>query len=299
MRWSDRLRQSSSHCSPGIGGHPTNDCINSRKMVHFKIPWSASLAGFLSGALRSLPQILLKRTPAPGVLSVDFEVAQLTASPKMTRVGGVAAPSDPLIIRTKEPFTMTKPKICKIHGCLNPVKARGWCNTHYTRATTHGDPLKTVSTPPGVAFGWIKKHINFVGNDCLIWPFKRTTFGYPSFGGRTKFGTDRAHRVMCELVHGSPKRKELDVAHSCGVRLCMNPSHLRWASRSENERDKRKHGKDNRGERHGRSKLLAREVAKIRQLGLTQRPQDIAETFGISARHVRDIVKRKTWSWLP
>lgn len=32
---------------------------------------------------------------------------------------------------------------CAVEGCSNPVKARGWCNTHYLRWRAHGDPTTT------------------------------------------------------------------------------------------------------------------------------------------------------------
>lgn len=30
---------------------------------------------------------------------------------------------------------------CSIDGCLDPIKARGWCRKHYLRWHRHGDPL--------------------------------------------------------------------------------------------------------------------------------------------------------------
>lgn len=38
-------------------------------------------------------------------------------------------------------------KTCSIDGCDNKMLARGWCNKHYQRWRTHGDPNKV--TPMG------------------------------------------------------------------------------------------------------------------------------------------------------
>lgn len=32
-------------------------------------------------------------------------------------------------------------RACSIDGCDSPVRARGWCDTHYSRYRRHGDPL--------------------------------------------------------------------------------------------------------------------------------------------------------------
>jgi hypothetical protein len=37
---------------------------------------------------------------------------------------------------------------CTIDGCERPHYGRGWCNMHYTRWRTHGDPLM-LSQGPG------------------------------------------------------------------------------------------------------------------------------------------------------
>lgn len=33
-------------------------------------------------------------------------------------------------------------KQCSVSKCANPVKAKGWCSTHYNRNLLHGDPVK-------------------------------------------------------------------------------------------------------------------------------------------------------------
>lgn len=88
-------------------------------------------------------------------------------------------------------------------------------------ATVHVSPLQ-----------WLHDHVDHEGDDCLLWPFTKNARGY---GTVTYARGYTAAAAMCELAHGNrPEGKQS--AHSCGVRLCVNPRHLRWATRSENAR---------------------------------------------------------------
>lgn len=78
--------------------------------------------------------------------------------------------------------------------------------------------------------------------ECIIWPFRSKTgpnMEYASVSKNfSKYGR-RAHRVVCGLKHGDPPTPEHEAAHICGNSLCLNPNHIRWATRSENEQDKK------------------------------------------------------------
>jgi len=133
----------------------------------------------------------------------------------------------------------------------------------------------------------------WASDECLPFPFciGKTGYGYFRFEGRTQ----TAHRYVCAVHHGQPA-SNMDAAHSCGNKTCVNPRHLRWASRSENERDKRLHERDNRGERHGLSKLTAEQVLAIRNAQGFHR--EIAERFGISRQRVGEIKGGQEWTHL-
>lgn len=109
---------------------------------------------------------------------------------------------------------------------------------HYARWRRFGDPEKTISAAHGQLMKWLQDHVDYQGDDCLIWPFGRNGKGY----GAIKFnGTMTvASRVMCILAHGQPDQPELEAAHSCGRghEACTSPRHLRWASSQENANDK-------------------------------------------------------------
>ena len=129
-------------------------------------------------------------------------------------------------------------------------------------------------------------------DECLPYPFSVGSHGYGQFSdGSRKF---LAHRYICTKFHGPSRGRH--AAHSCGDKLCVNPRHIRWASRSENEKDKRLHGRDNGGTRHGLAKLTENEVAAIRSASGLHK--DIAAVYGIARQTVGDIKGRRRWAHL-
>lgn len=137
---------------------------------------------------------------------------------------------------------MAKNILCQVIDCGKPRHGRGFCLTHYNRWWRLGDPLAQTKNqaPSGGPFLWIKANVNFSGDECLIWPFGRTTDGYPCKITFSFLEKMLAHRLMCQLAHGKPPAPDLHAAHSCGNGhlACINPKHLRWATRKENEQDK-------------------------------------------------------------
>lgn len=95
---------------------------------------------------------------------------------------------------------------------------------------------------------------------CILWPYaKRNGYGVLAMdGGAVTY----AHRAVCAKVHGAPPPRA-DAAHRCGVRACINPAHLRWASRTQNKADELLHGTRPRGSRHGRARLTEEQVIEI------------------------------------
>lgn len=102
----------------------------------------------------------------------------------------------------------------------------------------------------------------------------------------------RAHRWMCILAHGNPAIG-MEAAHSCGISQCVNPKHLRWATPAENSADKNLHGTDNRGERNGKTKLTAADIAAIRNAPPGLRA--LMDKYGISKGCVSKIRSGQRW----
>ena len=94
----------------------------------------------------------------------------------------------------------------------------------------------------GRGFAFLKAHVNYDGDECLLWPFSRNHQGYGQLGHEGK--VLKAHRVMCKLVNGDPPSDEHDAAHSCGRGHdgCIHPKHLSWKTPRENRMDANTHG---------------------------------------------------------
>lgn len=194
---------------------------------------------------------------------------------------------------------MTKAMTCCEAGCTRPVKCRNLCNAHYQQAlkagrktdgpgTNHGAPLLFIEE---VARRWDR-------DECLLWPFSTSDSGYALvwLEGRMT----RVSRILCSEEHGPAPSDRHEAAHGCGKghRGCINRHHLRWATPSENQADRIRHGTSNRGARHGLSKLSTNDVRRIRELARTRTRTAIADEFGLSVSTVCGIVNGKSWAWL-
>jgi len=118
-------------------------------------------------------------------------------------------------------------------------------------------------------------------------------------------------RIVCAAFHGAAPTEKHEVAHNDGDQSNNYAQNLRWATRSENMEDSRKHGtmaigsrhgrttkpeKTPRGEKHGHAKITDAEVRLIRSINpnlVTGRT--IAQAFGISPACVSNIRSKKTW----
>lgn len=150
----------------------------------------------------------------------------------------------------------------------------------------------------GAKAAFIELAVAYTGNDCLLWPYHRIWSGYGviEFRGQRNY---RAHRIVCERVHGLPEDARLGVAHSCGNPACVSPAHLRWATQKENLADMDRHGTRAKGTKLPQAKLTAADIPRIRELakdGETH-PQ-IARRYGVTREAIREIIHGRSWGWL-
>lgn len=188
-------------------------------------------------------------------------------------------------------------KICSVEGCekhLSPGSARGLCDKHYARWRKHGDNFERghIHATNGDGERFLRNHVKWSGDDCLLYPFGKSMYGYGicSVGG-TK---GPASRHMCRLAHGEPPFEDAHAAHACGNRACVNPRHLRWATAEENAADKEIHGTLLRGSEVGNSRLTAEQAIAIYS---DDRPvSEIAKEHSCTTGHVWTIKRGITWA---
>lgn len=147
-------------------------------------------------------------------------------------------------------------------------------------------------------WNFIDVALSHTGDECLLWPFKRTSFGYGIFYWERKMLF--AHRIVCEEINGPPPEEKPYAAHLCGNGHlgCVSPQHLRWSSPQENMDDMVAHGRSMRGQRHWSVKLRDSDVRAIRSLKGIQSQTAIAARFGVNQSQVSKIFSGSIWGWL-
>lgn len=138
---------------------------------------------------------------------------------RWSRTGSVA-------LKTKAPSDL----ICSIDGCNKGGKlSRTWCAMHYSRWRSYGDPNKVsciVGDDSKRFWSKIEKT-----STCWNWtpPISKAGYGHISINGSLQY----AHRVSWEMCVGKIP-KGIDIDHRCHNTRCVNPSHLRLATRKQN-----------------------------------------------------------------
>lgn len=142
------------------------------------------------------------------------------------------------------------------------------------------------------------KYVN-VTPTCWLW----TGTFYSHKGKRTygQFWIDErrigAH-VASYILHVGPVPDGLDVLHSCDVKACVNPAHLRPGTHTENIREAFAKLPDDyfAGERNGRARLTWPQVHAIRAAAARgAKKVDLAAQYRVSAAQISSIVRGKRW----
>lgn len=192
---------------------------------------------------------------------------------------------------------MTKPKpICAVDGCDKISVKKTYCCSHYKRYWRHGDPLAGRGYV-GDGAKFVDFAVNSETDECINWPFFKMKAGH----GTTHYNGARwlAHRLVLTLAKGDPPTPLHVAAHApviCHNASCVNPRHLRWATKKENTTDMKLDGTYRRGNKVGGAKLLELDINPIRNDKRIYRV--IAKSYGISIQTVCDIKKRRRWDWV-
>lgn len=172
--------------------------------------------------------------------------------------------------------------------CERPHLARGWCNMHYKRWRTTGDPgarnPAQVHAAPGEPLAYLLAVLTTMPTECTPWEHGQSSNGY---GELTVDGVPwKAHVYVCTLYHG-PRPPGLECCHSCGNGAigCFTPGHLRWDTPATNRRE-------------GRSATLTQaQIDGIRQRyaagGVTQ--YQLAAKYGVRQSTISRIINGVRW----
>lgn len=103
------------------------------------------------------------------------------------------------------------------------------------------------------------------------------------------------HRLVCEAFHGLPLAG-CEVAHGNGKRLDCRAENLRWATRTENMRDKAIHGTQRRGEQIHLTKITEGQARHI--LTSSRKNAELARDLGIAPSTISNVRTGKSWRHL-
>lgn len=192
--------------------------------------------------------------------------------------------------------------MCYVDGCNRDVWAAGLCSRHYERKRKTG----TTDDGPRARLSLTERFWKYVDkrgpDDCWNWTAKSRIAGYGVIGlGGRNAGKMLAHRLSWVIHNGDiPDSGDYHgtvVMHTCDNRLCVNPSHLRLGSQSENVRDMDRKGRrttvTRSGTDHHNAKLDDDAVRFIRDSDLPQRK--LAAMFGVSRHPIARIKRGDGW----
>lgn len=160
-------------------------------------------------------------------------------------------------------------------------------------STTHHGKTQTLKER------FLNKIDNQKENGCIEWKgYTSITGGHGVLSIRIdgKAYMYKAHRLSYQFFKGEIPKNKL-VLHNCNNVKCINPEHLRIGTQKENVLDRIKDGTDNKGERHGMSKLTTSCILKIRELKkLNLNASEIGAHFNVSEWTIYDVLSKRRWS---
>ena len=198
-----------------------------------------------------------------------------------------------------------KPRACAVLGCGEPVPDAVLCPRH-AACFEHGEPLvpfgdaRPERKPRGLdgaaLVDWVlERSVRDDATGCLLWSGPVRPDGYPQISFPSR-GSRSVTRRIAEVFHGPAPDERAHTCHSlicAGRRHCVEPSHLRWGSASENAIDSVIAG------RHPNAKLDVAQVLEIKgRLGDGETTTLIALDYGVDPHVVRAIRRGDRWGWL-
>lgn len=137
----------------------------------------------------------------------------------------------------------------------------------------------------------------FVGRICSAMRCKKTGYFAVQLSRDDKFWRPNVHRLVCIAFRGKPPSAGHQVAHNDGNKSNNARDNLRWATPSENQADRIRHGTSAKGENNAWHVLTEDAVREIRVKGTTRGAKDLlALKYGIHRKYINAVVSRRAWS---
>lgn len=170
-----------------------------------------------------------------------------------------------------------------------------------------GFPAYRVGSDGTVQSLWVRTnihgyahHIGAQWKTLACAPSKST--GYPFvklYRSGGEFAARHVHRLVLEAFVG-PCPPKMVAAHGNGIRTDNRVENLRWATQSENHRDKEMHGTWQGGSRSSTSKLTEADIPVIDALYCAGETYTaIGKRFGVDYTTIQRAVCRRTWRHVP
>lgn len=123
---------------------------------------------------------------------------------------------------------------CAVDTCDKPVHTRLWCRPHYRKWKRYGDPSYShalIARAREQERFW--ECVDKSEDGCWEWTGALTSNGYGLFRVADKPTNVRAHRYSYVACLG-PIPDGMHIDHACRNRACVNPGHLRLATKKQN-----------------------------------------------------------------
>jgi len=136
-----------------------------------------------------------------------------------------------------------------------------------------------------------EKYTDSHPNGCKFWKKTKSIQGY----GRSKiFGEEiSAHRKSWSLFHRKSVPKNLIILHSCDNTLCVESSHLRLGTPSENSQDQVDRSRTLKGENHKKAKISESQALEIIKSKGEGTASERAKRFGVPKTLINHIMQRR------
>ncbi len=186
---------------------------------------------------------------------------------------------------------------CSVEGCVGAYYARWFCEKHYTRWKSHGDPnvchFNRWDEPERLKVT-LSARVAVFRDGCWRWRRLKNTAGYGVFSIQGK--TYLAHRVSAALYLGFDINSKLHVLHKCDTPGCCNPAHLFIGTNDDNVADMVRKNRHAKGERNGHAKMTVETILEMRHLAAEgEGTLSLARKFNMSPAATSQIIHRQRW----